>query len=50
MAIVKRARRKDRNRPVGEMLLMMWRSSRREIVKIRRAEKALEGEEEQDGV
>ena len=50
LEIVKMARRKDRNRPVGEMLLMMWRSSRREIVKIRRAEKALEGEEEQDGV
>ncbi len=29
----KRAHRKDRNRPVSEMLLMMWRSSRRELVK-----------------
>lgn len=29
----KRARRKDRRKPVIEMLLMMWRSSRREIVK-----------------
>jgi len=30
----KKARRKDRNRPVSEILLMMWRSSRREVVKI----------------
>lgn len=29
----KKVRRKDRERPVSEMLLMMWRSSRREIVK-----------------
>lgn len=29
----KKARRKDRARPVSEMLLMMWRSSRREITK-----------------
>lgn len=36
LAPVKRARRKDRERPVSEMLLMMWRSSRREIVKARR--------------
>lgn len=33
---VKNARRHDRKRPVSEMLLMMWRSSRREIVKIRK--------------
>lgn len=33
---VKKARRKDRARPVSEMLLMMWRSSRREIVKAER--------------
>ena len=34
---VKPARRKDRDKPVSEMLLMMWRSSRRETVKSRRA-------------
>lgn len=34
---VKKARRKDRSRPVSEMLLMMWRSSRREIVKSKRS-------------
>lgn len=33
LKIVKKARRRDRTRPVGEMLLMMWRSSRRELVK-----------------
>lgn len=32
----KMARRRNRSRPVGEMLLMMWRSSRREIVNARR--------------
>lgn len=32
---VKPAKREDRSRPVNEMLLMMWRSSRREIVKKR---------------
>lgn len=31
--LAKKAHRKDRDRPVSEMLLMMWRSSRREIVK-----------------
>lgn len=30
------AKRSDRTRPVSEMLLMMWRSSRREIVKARK--------------
>lgn len=30
---VKRAGRKSRSKPVSEMLLMMWRSSRRELVK-----------------
>ena len=35
---VKKARRKDRARPVSEMLLMMWRSSRRELVKVRKQE------------
>lgn len=32
----KRARRRDRTRPVSEMLMMMWRSSRRELVKARK--------------
>lgn len=31
----KNAKRHDRNRPVSEMLLMMWRSDRRELVKVR---------------
>ena len=35
---VKKARRKDRTRPTSEMLLMMWRSSRREVVKTRRTD------------
>lgn len=35
LRILKKARRKDRSRPVSEMLLMMWRSSRRDVVKIR---------------
>ena len=34
----KNAKRADRTRPISEMLLMMWRSSRREIVKERRRE------------
>lgn len=42
LKILKKARRKDRNRPTSEMLLMMWRSSRREVVNIRRS-KAKEG-------
>ena len=29
---VRKATRKDRTRPVSEMLLMLWRSSRREII------------------
>ena len=33
LRVAKTARRKDRDRPVSEMLLMMWRSSRRDIVK-----------------
>lgn len=37
LVTVKNAKKKDRSRPVSEMLLMMWRSSRREIVKIRRS-------------
>lgn len=35
--IEKKAKRRNRNRPTNEMLLMMWRSSRRDVVKIRRA-------------
>lgn len=31
---VKKARRKDRGRPVSEMLLMMFRSAEREIIKL----------------
>lgn len=38
LCCVKKARRKDRARPVSEMLLMMWRSSRRELVKVRKQE------------
>lgn len=34
----KNAKRSDRSRPVSEMLLMMWRSSRREVVKRRKEE------------
>ena len=30
---IKKARRRGRTRPVSELLLMMWRSSRRELVK-----------------
>ena len=33
----KNAKREDRNRPVCEMLLMMYRSSRREVVNVRRS-------------
>lgn len=36
LRVAKTARRKDRDRPVSEMLLMMWRSSRRDIVKSKR--------------
>lgn len=36
---VKKAQRKERSRPVSEMLLMMYRSARREVVKIRRENK-----------
>lgn len=36
MKCVKKAKRVDRKRPVSEMLLMMWRSSRRELVKFQR--------------
>lgn len=40
LRVVKKARRKDRTRPTSEMLLMMWRSSRREIVKKRKEKTA----------
>lgn len=33
LIVVKRPRRGNRTRPVSEMLLMMWRSSRRDLVK-----------------
>lgn len=36
LKVVQRVRRIDRKRPLQEMLLMMWRSSRREIVKARK--------------
>ena len=39
LQVVKKVHRKDRDRSVSEMLLMMWRSSRREMVKIRSAAK-----------
>lgn len=42
LQVAKKTLRKDRDRPVSEMLLMMWRSSRREVVKSRK-EAALEG-------
>ena len=40
--VAKKAARKDRERPVSEMLLMMWRSSRREVVNVRRRERKVE--------
>jgi hypothetical protein len=36
LVVVKNAKKHDRTKSVSEMLLMMWRSSRREIVKARR--------------
>ena len=39
LQLAKKAKRKDRSRCVAEMLLMMWRSSRREVVKCRTREK-----------
>lgn len=33
---VKKVQRRDRTRPVSEMLLMMWRSSRRDLVKMKK--------------
>ena len=41
---MKKPHRKDRDRPLSEMLLMMWRSSRREIVNGRK-EAAKKGDE-----
>jgi hypothetical protein len=37
LVLEKAARRKDRDKSVSEMLLMMWRSSRREVVKTRKS-------------
>jgi len=38
LKVVRKARCKDRKRPLTEMLLMLWRSSRREVVKSKRKE------------
>lgn len=38
LKVVRKARRKDRTKPLTEMLLMLWRSSRREVVKSKRKE------------
>lgn len=38
LKVVRKARRKDRTKPLTEMLLMLWRSSRREVVKCKRKE------------
>lgn len=38
LKVVRKARRKDRTKPLTEMLLMLWRSSRREAVKSKRKE------------
>lgn len=45
LRVVKNAHRKDRTRPVSEMLLMMWRSTRREIAKARKGLEEQEGQE-----
>ena len=42
LVVVKNAKKHDRTKSVSEMLLMMWRSSRREIVKARRIKKVEE--------
>lgn len=39
LTTAKKVHRKDRSRPISEMLLMMWRSSRRELVKAAREKK-----------
>lgn len=36
LVCARKAKRRDRSRPISEVLLMMWRSSRREVVNIRR--------------
>lgn len=36
LQVLKKAKRMNRSRSISEMLLMMWRSSRREVVKQRR--------------
>lgn len=41
LRVWKKARRLDRSRPVGEMLLMMWRSSRRKIIHCRQEKSKL---------
>lgn len=38
LSVIKKPKRMDRSRPTSEMLLMMWRSSRREVVNMRRKE------------
>lgn len=43
LRVIKKPRRQDRKRPVSEMLLMMWRSSRREIIKGSKAAREKEG-------
>lgn len=40
LTVVKNAKKHDRTKSVSEMLLMMWRSSRREIVKATRIKKS----------
>jgi len=45
----KRARRKDRDRPTSEMLLMMYRSARRDVMKARRSEAREAQEQEEQG-
>lgn len=36
LKVLKKPKRKDRNRPVSEVLLMMWRSSARELNKLKK--------------
>lgn len=36
LQVKKKVHRMNRNRPVSEMLMMMWRSSRRELISIKR--------------
>lgn len=47
LRVIKKAHRKDRSRAVSEMLLMMWRSSRRELVKRKRVEESGRGNDEE---